>query len=63
MATARKKLIAPDPWMTLNQAAKELGESRLAVLTRTVKGEIDAKHEAGRTIVSRESVRRVKAGR
>lgn len=57
MSAGRKK---DDPWMTLNRAGKELGESRYKVLTRTTLGELEAKHEAGRTLVSRASVERVR---
>lgn len=57
MPTARKKRVPEDSeWMSLADAARALDESRLSVLTRAVKGEVTAKHIAGRTIVSRESV-------
>lgn len=52
-----------EDWMSLADAAQELGETRQTVLTRAVKGEVDAKHVAGRTIVSRSSVERVKQQR
>lgn len=63
MPTARKTVKVLDPWMSLVEAARELGETRQTVLTRAVKGEVEAKHIAGRTVVSRESVVRVKASR
>jgi hypothetical protein len=40
-----------------------LGESRLAVLSRSVKGDLEAKHIAGRTVVSRASIQRVLRGK
>ena len=49
------------PWLSLPEAARQLGESRLAVLTRAVKGEVDAQHIAGRTVVSQASVQRILA--
>lgn len=48
-----------DPWMSLLQAAKELGETRQRVLTRAIKGEVEAKYIAGRTVVSRASIERI----
>lgn len=48
-----------DAWMSLVQAAKELGETRQRVLTRAVKGEVEAKYIAGRTVVSRASIERL----
>lgn len=48
-------------WVSLGDAARALGESRLAALTRTVKGELEAKHIAGRTLISRDSLNRVLA--
>lgn len=63
MAAARKTKAIADPWMSLVQAAKALGETRQTVLTRAIKGEVEAKFIAGRTVVSRESVRRLQEGR
>lgn len=45
-----------DEWVTLQAAATALGESRLAVLTRIVKGELDGAHVAKRTVVKRVSL-------
>jgi hypothetical protein len=59
MATARKKapkLDPLDPWMTLPAAARALGESRLATLTRIVKGELIGQHVGGQTFVRRDTV-------
>jgi len=55
MDTARKTEEADD-WISLLEASRTLGESRQTVLGRAVKGEVEAKHVAGRTIVSRASV-------
>ncbi len=63
MAAARKKANDSDAWVSLVEASRLLGESRLMILNRTVKGEIDAKHIAKRTVVSRESIERVLASR
>jgi hypothetical protein len=49
--------------MSLADAARVLGESRQGVLTRAVKGDIVAKHIAGRTVVTRESVERVRSAK
>ncbi len=63
MATARKADVvragAGDAWMSVPEASRMLGESRLKVLSRTVKGELIAQHVAGRAFVSRESVERL----
>lgn len=45
-----------DEWMSVHEAARVLGESRLKVLSRTVSGELIAQQIAGRACVSRESV-------
>lgn len=50
-------------WVTLVAAAKELGEQRLTVLTRALKGELEAKYEAGRSLISRASLDRVLAAK
>ena len=50
-------------WMSLGEAARLLGEARQTVLKRTVKGELVAEYVAGRTVISRESVDRILAGR
>lgn len=60
MSVARKAENLDDAhWIVLPEAARLLGESRLRVLTRAVKGELEAKHIAGRTIISRESLERI----
>lgn len=63
MTAARKTRQSEDPWVSLVEAARMLGESRLAVLARSVKGEVEAKHIAGRTVVSRASVQRLLRGK
>lgn len=54
-----------DLWMSLVEAAKELGTTRQTVLTRAVKGEVEAQFIAGRTVISRASVAKLieQAGR
>lgn len=60
MGVARKQeLLDEAHWMGLVAASRALGETRLRILTLAVKGELEAKHVAGRTIISRESVERV----
>lgn len=54
----RKETEPLDPWMSLGDAAEALGLSRQTVLTRVVAGELTAKHIAGRTVVSRDSVKK-----
>jgi hypothetical protein len=56
MTTARKPDEGPDEWMSLNAAARAIGESRLSVLTRIVKGELVGEHRAGWTFVRRDTV-------
>ncbi len=52
-----------DSWFSLNQAAGELDESRVAVLQRIARGELAHDIVAGRTVVSRESVEKVKTSK
>jgi hypothetical protein len=61
MDTVRKTEDAD--WITLAEAARMLGEARLTVLGRSVKGELVAKHIAGRTVVSRAGVEQLLANR
>lgn len=63
MVAARKKLKTDDKWMSLVEAARTLGESRQTVLMRAVKGDLEAEHIAGRTVVSRRSIERLIAAR
>lgn len=52
----RKETETGDAWMSLNEAARELGIHRATVLARIVAGELQQMIVAGRTFVSRESV-------
>lgn len=61
MVSARKKQKVEDPWMSLAEAARALGASRQTILARAVKGELEAEHIKGRTLVSRLSVERALA--
>lgn len=64
MSVARKHELLDDAhWMGLVAASRAIGETRLRVLTLVVKGELEAKHVAGRTIISRASVERFLAAR
>lgn len=56
MTTARKPDEVLDPWMSVGAAARALGESRLATLTRIVKGELVGQHVGGQTFVRRDTV-------
>lgn len=58
MPTAGKTSRRVDPWISLVEAARLLKETRQTVLTRAVKGELEAQHIAGRTLISRASVTR-----
>lgn len=63
MPANRKRETETDEWVTLNAAAAQLGESRLTVLHRIVKGELEGKHIAGRTVVKRAGVEAILAAR
>lgn len=56
MPTERKSGIEADEWLSLNAAAALLGESRLTVLHRIVRGELEGKPVGGRSVVKREGV-------
>lgn len=60
MASTRKATADRDPWMSLVAAARALDTTRQTVLTLAIKGDIEAQHVAGRTVVSRASVERVR---
>lgn len=51
---------ADDEWISLKAAEKALDEARATVLGRCVEGEIEGKRIAGRWIVRRADVERVK---
>ncbi len=63
MSAARKTDYGTDGWVSLLASTKLLGESRLKVLGRTVKGELESQYIAGRTVISRESIDRLLAQR
>ncbi len=63
MSAARKTDQGTDGWVSLLQGTKLLGESRLKVLARVVKGEVEGQHIAGRTVISRESIEKILAAR
>lgn len=65
MPTARKthRTKGLEPWMSVGAAARALGESRLATLTRIVKGELVGQHLAGQTFVRRDSLNVLLASR
>lgn len=60
MVTARKKVEAvADEWVGMVVAKELSGKSRVYLLTQVIAGNLVAKHEAGRTIVSRASLNRL----
>jgi excisionase family DNA binding protein len=50
-----------DPWMSVREAARQLGIAPPTVLTRVIRGELEAQSTAGRTVISRASVERALA--
>lgn len=56
MGNARKR---DDGWLTVPGAAKALGESRLSVLSRSLRGELVSEQRAGQTFITRKSVEQV----
>lgn len=63
MNAARKNIELDDPEMSLGQAARELKTSKYLVLQSAVRGELEARVVAGRTVVSRRSVAQLKQKR
>ena len=63
MTTVRKPDHTLDPWMSVGAAARVLGETRLATLTRIVKGELIGQHVGGLTFVRRDTVEALIAAR
>lgn len=61
MDTARKPSDTEDEYVSLYGAAEELGISTKTVLARIVEGELSGKKVAGRIVVTRASVRQLKA--
>jgi excisionase family DNA binding protein len=62
MPAARKHEEGPleDGWMTVPQAAAALGCSRLKVMNHVARNELSAGVFADRTLISRESVERLR---
>lgn len=58
---ARKETENGDEWISLAEAARQLGQTRHSILQRAVAGEIVAQHIAGRTVVTKASVDAAKA--
>jgi hypothetical protein len=59
--TLNAPIAADDPYMSAFAAASELGIAPKTVLSRIVAGELTGKSVAGRTVVTKESVARLKA--
>lgn len=59
MDVARKTVI--DRFLSISQAAKELGKANATVLAMVVRGELQSELVAGRTVITRESVERYNA--
>lgn len=51
-----------DPYLTVSDAAATLGETRYTVLHMCVRGELESRQIAGRTVIVRESVDRARKG-
>lgn len=56
MANARKAKRTSDGWMSVPGVAATLGETRLSVLSRIIRGELISEQIAGRTFIRRDSV-------
>lgn len=56
MPVAGKKRTDGDEWVSLFEASRMAGMGRLTLLTLALKGEIEARHVAGRTVVLRASL-------
>ena len=63
MANARKANRTRDGWMSVPGVAATLGETRLSVLSRIIRGELASEQIAGRTFVRRDSVDALLASR
>ena len=63
MANARKANRTRDGWMSVPGVAATLGETRLSVLSRIIRGELTSEQMAGRTFVRRDSVEALLAAR
>lgn len=60
MAANRKQGADTDEYLSLYGAAEQLGITTKTVLARIVAGELEGKKVAGRIVVSRDSVARLK---
>lgn len=56
MEAARKAAEVAEEWTTVEDAGRQLGKSRLAVLTLCIKGDLVGKHMAGRTLILQSSI-------
>lgn len=63
MNAVRKNAELVDPWMSLTAAAAELETSKHLVLQSVIRGELEASIVAGRTVIDRDSVARLKQSR
>lgn len=60
MAVERKHDPLDDGWMSLYAASKALGKPRLTVMKYVLQGALEAENKAGRTLLSRESVEKLR---
>ena len=56
MAYGRKRTPVLDQWMSVPKAATALGESKLSVLSRIIRGELVSQQMDGRAVVRRDTV-------
>jgi hypothetical protein len=63
MANIRKAKQTRDGWLSVPGAAASLGETRLSVLSRIIRGELVSEQVAGRTVIHRDSVEALLASR
>lgn len=55
-----KAQLVTDDWMSVASAAKALGKSRHGVLALSIRGALVSQIAAGRTVISRESVEKLR---
>jgi hypothetical protein len=60
MAIARKTHLLHDPWVGIREAARTLGISRHMIMSYGLRGALDTQVVAGRTVVSRDSLERLR---
>jgi len=63
MPSARKAVADPEGWVSLPVASRMLRVSRQTTLTMALRGELDAQHIAGRTVISRDSIEKALAAK